>query len=87
MNRKLIEENSDLINRKWHLNDTIMLDGISVIAKKPRETTIDFRPYLNADYLYDVTKGDYELINSIQFFPLNFFQKMKIYKMDQKPEG
>ena len=61
----LLEENSDLINRKWHLNDTIMLGGISIIGKKPRETTIHLRPYLDADYVYDVTKGDYEVYTDI----------------------
>ncbi len=85
----LIEENSELINRKWHLNDTIMLGGISIIGKKPRETTIHLRPYLDADYVYDATIQDYqiytdiiEMIETTSGYLRNFLEKSPQYFLD-----
>jgi hypothetical protein len=57
----LLEENSELINRKWHLSDTIMLGGISIIANKPIERTPTLRPYLDADFVYNIEELDYQI--------------------------
>ena len=85
----LLEENSELINRKWHLSDTIMLGGINIIAKKPRETTIHLRPYLDADFVFDATKGDYqiytnilEMLETTSGYMRNFLDKNPQYFLD-----
>lgn len=85
----LLEENVELINRKWHLSDTIMLGGISVFANKPIETTPNLRPYLDADFVYDVTKQDYQIYSNVvdmieetSGYLRNFLNKSPQYYLD-----
>lgn len=61
----LSEENLDLINRKWHLNDTIILGDINILANKPEEKTIHLRPYVNADYIYEISENDDDMYSGI----------------------
>lgn len=85
----LVEENSDLINRKWHLNDTIVLGDINIMAQRPREATIHIRPYLDADYVFDVTTHDFaiynditELLNAQSAYIRMFYDKNPQYFLD-----
>ncbi len=74
----LSEVSSDLLNRKWHLSDTILLGDINILANKPVEETIHLRPYLDADYVFDVTKQDdiyvdiFEMLENTSAYIRNF---------------
>lgn len=74
----LSEVSSDLINRKWHLSDTILLGDINILANEPKEETIHLRPYLDADYVFDVTKQDdiyvdiFEMLENTSAYIRNF---------------
>jgi hypothetical protein len=74
----LSEVNVDLINRKWRLTDTILLADINIMANKPVEQTIQLRPYLDADYVFDVTKQDdiyvdiFEMLENTSAYIRNF---------------
>jgi hypothetical protein len=54
----LSETNGDLINKKWHFNDTILLGDINIVNKKIKKDDGIFRPYLEADYVFDVRKQE-----------------------------
>jgi len=57
----LSEVSSDLINRKWHLSDTILLGDINIVAKKRVKGDGHFRPYASADYVIDNKKLEEEV--------------------------
>jgi hypothetical protein len=50
----LSETQSDLINRKWSLSDTILIGDVNVMARKKELTQELPRPYLKADFVYDM---------------------------------
>ena len=52
----LSETQSDLINRKWSLSDTILIGDVNVMARKKELTQELPRPYLKADFVYDIAK-------------------------------
>ncbi|HCE56540.1 MAG TPA: hypothetical protein DER09_01785 [Prolixibacteraceae bacterium] len=52
----LSETQSDLMKRKWSLADTILIGDINVMARKKEQTTELSRPYLEADFVYDLAK-------------------------------
>jgi len=52
----LSETQSDLINRKWSLTDTILIGDINVVARKKALSQELPRPYLKADFVYDIAK-------------------------------
>ncbi|HSO88764.1 MAG TPA: hypothetical protein VLQ91_19580 [Draconibacterium sp.] len=54
----LSEVSSELLSRKWRLSDTILLGDINVLAKEHEEQSIHLRPYLDADYIFEVSKYD-----------------------------
>lgn len=85
----LLEENIELINRKWHLSDTIMLDGVNVFARKAIKTTPALRPYLDADFVYDVAEHDFqmysdpvEMLEETSGYFRNFLIKSPQYYLD-----
>jgi hypothetical protein len=47
---------SDLINRKWSLSDTILIGDVNVMARKKELTQELPRPYLKADFVFDIAK-------------------------------
>jgi hypothetical protein len=53
----LSETQSDLINRKWSLTDTILIGDINVVARKKKNDDGHFRPYLEADFVYDLNNN------------------------------
>ncbi len=50
----LSETQSDLINKKWSLTDTILIGDINVMARKKKNDDGHVRPYLEADFVYDL---------------------------------
>jgi hypothetical protein len=56
--KQLVDENEELITRKWHLSDTIVLSNVNVVAYKKRKGDGNNRMYVDPDYVYDVTKHD-----------------------------
>jgi hypothetical protein len=54
----LNETNNDLLNRKWTLSDTILLDDVYVITRKKEKEDGHPRSYLKADYVFDMDKQD-----------------------------
>jgi hypothetical protein len=56
----LSETQSDLINRKWSLTDTILIGDVNVMARKKELTQELPRPYLEADFVYDIAKQKVE---------------------------
>ena len=52
----LSETQSDLINKKWSLTDTILIGDINVMARKRNNAMSQElpRPYLEADFVYDI---------------------------------
>ena len=52
----LSETQSDLINRKWSLTDTILIGDINVMARKKTLSQELPRPYLDADFVFDIAK-------------------------------
>jgi hypothetical protein len=52
----LSETQSDLINKKWSLTDTILIGDINVMARKKELSQELPRPYLEADFVYDISK-------------------------------
>ena len=52
----LSETQSDLINRKWSLTDTILICDINVMARKKTLSQELPRPYLDADFVFDIAK-------------------------------
>ena len=60
------EVNSELINRKWHLSDTILLNNVNVVAYKKKKGDGNNRMYVDPDYVYDVSKHDQVYGNIIE---------------------
>ncbi len=56
----LSETQIDLINRKWSLSDTILIGDVNVMARKKELTQELSRPYLKADFVFDITKQKIE---------------------------
>ncbi|MGE0021357.1 MAG: hypothetical protein AB7S72_16905 [Draconibacterium sp.] len=56
----LSETQSDLIHKKWRLTDTILIGDINVMARKRKnELSQELpRPYLEADFVYDVKNSN-----------------------------
>jgi hypothetical protein len=52
----LSETQSDLINKKWSLSDTILIGDVNVMARRKELTQELTRPYLEADFVYDIAK-------------------------------
>ena len=50
----LSETQSDLIIRKWSLTDTILIGDINVMARRQKYDDGHFRPYREADFVYDL---------------------------------
>lgn len=54
----LSEVSSELINRKWHLSDTILLGDINITMNKLKKGDGHVRMYVEADYVFDMDKQD-----------------------------
>ena len=54
----LSETQSDLINRKWSLSDTILIGDVNVMARRKELTQELSRPYLKADFVLDVKNNN-----------------------------
>lgn len=54
----LSQANSNLIGRKWHLNDTILLNDVKVRGYKQKKDDGHVRMYGEADFVYDMAKQD-----------------------------
>jgi hypothetical protein len=54
----LSESNKDLINKKWHVSDTILLGDIIISGTKAKKNDGHIRVYANADFVLDMTKVD-----------------------------
>jgi len=54
----LNETNSDLINKKWHTSDTILLGDIFISGTKAIKDDGNVRIYGTADFVFDVAKQD-----------------------------
>lgn len=54
----LSDVNSELLNRKWHLSDTILLGDINILMQTVKKSDGHFRIYAEADYVFDVTRQD-----------------------------
>lgn len=54
----LSEVNSELLNRKWHLSDTILLGDINILMQTVKKGDGHFRIYAEADYVFDVARQD-----------------------------
>lgn len=68
----LSELTPELLSRKWHLSDTIMLGDINVIARKKKKNNDGHvRPYVDADYVIDVTKMDDVYGNILETLEMN----------------
>ncbi len=52
----LSETQSDLINRKWRLTDTILIGDINVVTRKKTLSQELPRPYQDADFVFDIAK-------------------------------
>lgn len=52
------ELSPELLNRKWHLSDTILLGDVNVKAWKKKKWDGVVRPYVDADYVIEVSKLD-----------------------------
>jgi len=81
----LSETNDDLINKKWHLNDTILLGDINVVTKKLKKDDGNFRPYLDADYVFDVRKQE-DIYTDIFDMLETTSPYMRNYLANQSPE-
>jgi hypothetical protein len=84
----LSEVSSDLINRKWRLTDTILLGDINIMANKPVVESNHLRPYLDADYVFEVSKRDniyndiIEMLVSTSAYMRNFLEKGPQFFLD-----
>lgn len=54
----LSELSSEIIKKKWHLSDTILLGDINVMTKKIKKGDGHARMYAEADYVFDLAKQD-----------------------------
>lgn len=62
----LIEGNEEIINRKWKLSDTILLNNVNVVAYKKKKGDGNNRMYTDPDYVYDATKHDQVYSNILE---------------------
>jgi len=62
---------NDLINRKWHLKDTIILGDVNVVSRKKKKDDGHVRPYVDADGVVDVTKLDDVTSNILETLEMN----------------
>ena len=53
----LSETQSDLIQRKWSLTDTILIGDVNIVARKYKKDDGHVRPYFEADYVYDLNNN------------------------------
>ena len=87
----LSEINSDLKNRKWHLNDTILLGDVNIVSSKREKSDGHNRPYLDADYVLDVSKHDniytdvFEMLENTSPYMRNFMMKNPTLYLDGIP--
>lgn len=85
------EINSDLKNRKWHLSDTILLGDINIVTKKREMDDGHSRPYLDADYVLDVSEQDaiysdvFEMIENTSAYMRNFMRHNPQFFLDGVP--
>lgn len=54
----LSELSPELLKKKWHISDTILLADINVVARKQEEIDTRSSSYIEADYTIDMTKFD-----------------------------
>jgi len=54
----LSELSPELRNKQWHLSDTIVLRDVKIMVRKKKTDDGHVRPYVDADYVIDVTKLD-----------------------------
>ena len=59
----LSEMSSELINKKWHLSDTILLGDINVMTNKIKKGDGHVRMYGEADFVFELSKQDDVLAN------------------------
>ncbi|MGE0021358.1 MAG: hypothetical protein AB7S72_16910 [Draconibacterium sp.] len=52
----LSETKNDLIKKKWSLSDTILIGDINILARKSEQQDELSRPYLEADFVFDIAK-------------------------------
>lgn len=52
------ELSPEFLNRKWHLSDTILLGDVNVKAWKKKKWDGIARPYVDADYVIELSKTD-----------------------------
>lgn len=50
--------NSEFLNRKWHLSDTILLGDINVQSWRKKKYEGVVRPYVEPDHVIDLSKSD-----------------------------
>ncbi len=84
----LSEISSELINRKWSLSDTILLGDINIMSINHKKKDVYFRPYLDADYVFDVSKQDdiytdiFDMLHTASAYMRNFLVKVPQYYLD-----
>ena len=67
----LSELSPELRNKKWHLSDTILLRDVNIMSRKKKPDDGHVRPYLDADYVIDVTKFDNVFGNIMESLEVN----------------
>jgi hypothetical protein len=84
----LSDISSELLSRKWRLSDTILLGDINIMAKEREEQTIHLRPYLDADYVFEVSKYEniyfdiFEMMETNSGYMRRFLEKAPQYFLD-----
>ena len=84
----LSETDSALINKKWQLSDTILLGDVNILANERKEETIHLRPYLDADYIFEVSKYENIYYDILEMMEINsgymrrFLEKAPQYFLD-----
>jgi hypothetical protein len=87
----LSEINSDLKDRKWHLSDTILLGDVNIVSTKIKKQEGVFRPYLDADYILEVSKQDdiyedvFEMMENTSAYMRNYMLQNPTYYLDGMP--
>lgn len=54
----LSELSPELLNKKWHLSDTVLIGDINIMARKTKKDDGHMRPYKRPDYVFDISKVD-----------------------------
>jgi hypothetical protein len=84
----LSEIENDIKNRKWHLNDTILLGDVNIVSSEIEKGDGHARPYLDADYVLDVSKQDpiytdvFEMMENISPYMRNYMKQNPVYFLD-----